>query len=47
MYKYMYIHCMYVLMRDEKEGRSKAHVHVGQTNNKAKLHSTSKAITVF
>ena len=35
---YMYIH---VLMRDEKEGRSKQ----GQTNNKAKKHSTPTAIT--
>ena len=33
-----YIH---VLMRDEKEGRSKQ----GQTNNKAKQHSTPKAVT--
>ena len=28
-------------MRDEKEGRSKQ----GQTNNKAKQHSTHKAVT--
>ena len=34
----MYIH---VLMRDEKEGRSKE----GQTNKKAKQHSTPKAVT--
>ena len=32
---------MHVLMRDEKEGRSKQ----GQTNNKAKQHSTPKAVT--
>ena len=35
---YMYIH---VLMRDEKEGRSKQ----GQTNNMVKQHSTPKAVT--
>ena len=38
------LQCMYivhVLMRDEKEGRSKQ----GQTNNKAKQHSTPKAVT--
>ena len=35
---YMYIH-VHVLMRDEKEGRKK------QTNNKAKQHSTPKAVT--
>ena len=39
MYMYMYVH---VLMRDEKEERSKQ----GQTNNKAKQHSTPKAVTV-
>ena len=32
---------MYMLLRDEKEGRSKQ----GQTNNKAKQHSTPKADT--
>ena len=32
---------MHVLMRDEKEGRSKQ----CQTNNKAKQHSTTKAVT--
>ena len=32
---------VHVLMRDEKEGRSKQ----GQTNNKAKQHSTPKAVT--
>ena len=32
---------MYVLMRDEKEGRKKQ----GQTNNKAKQHSAPKAVT--
>ena len=30
-----------MVMRDEKEGRSKQ----GQTNNKAKQHSTPKAVT--
>ena len=37
-YTCMYIH---VLMRDEKERRSKQ----GQINNKAKQHSTTKAVT--
>ena len=32
---------VHVLMRDEKEGRSKQ----GQTNNKAEQHSTPKAVT--
>ena len=32
---------IHVVMRDEKEGRSKQ----GQTNNKAKQHSTPKAVT--
>ena len=32
---------IHVLMRDEKEGRSKQ----GQTNNEAKQHSTPKAVT--
>ena len=33
------LHVVHVLMRDEKEGRKK------QTNNKAKQHSTPKAVT--
>ena len=33
--------CIHVLMKDEKEGRSKQ----GQINNKAKQHSTPKAVT--
>ena len=33
--------CACVLMRDEKEERSKQ----GQTNNKVKQHSTPKAVT--
>ena len=37
----MYIH---VLMRDEKEGRKKRSKQ-GQTNNKAKQHSATKAVT--
>ena len=39
----VYLNCMHVLMRDErrKEERSKQ----GQTNNKAKKHSTPKAVT--
>ena len=41
----MYVHTctvhVHVLMRDEMEGRSKQ----GQTNNKAKQHSTPKAVT--
>ena len=40
MYMYMYIH-VYMLMR-AAEGRSKQ----GQTNNKAKQHSTPKAVTL-
>ena len=40
----IYIHVyhvfVHVLMRDEKEGRSKQ----DQTNNKAKQHSTPKAV---
>ena len=32
---------VHVLMRDEKEGREKQ----ARTNNKAKQHSTSKAVT--
>ena len=32
---------VHALVRDEKEGRSKQ----GQTNNKAKQHSTPKAVT--
>ena len=38
---YMYTYNVLVLMRDEKEERSKQ----GQTNNKAKKHSTPKAVT--
>ena len=37
----MYIVDVHVLVRDEKEERSKQ----GQTNNKAKQHSTPKAVT--
>ena len=37
---YMFINA-HVFMRDEKEERSKQ----GQTNNKAKQHSTPKAVT--
>ena len=42
-YKYIIIIIIHVLMRDErrKEERSKQ----GQTNNKAKQHSTPKAVT--
>ena len=42
-YKYMYMYVVYihVLMRDKKEESSKQ----GQTNNKAKQHSTPKAVT--
>ena len=40
-YIYIYIY-LHVSMRDEKEERSKQ----GQTNNKAKQHSTPKAVTL-
>ena len=35
------VSCIHVLIRYEKEGRKKQ----GQTNNKAKQHSTPKAVT--
>ena len=42
LYKYLQSFLsIHVLMRDEKEGRSKQ----GQTNNKTKQHSTPKAVT--
>ena len=40
-YRIIVLEYVHVLMRDEKEERSKQ----GQTNNKAKQHSTSKAVT--
>ena len=42
MYTYIHVHCQYIIyMFNEKEERSKQ----GQTNNKAKQHSTPKAVT--
>ena len=37
--------CIHVLMRDEKEGRKKQARSNKQTNNKAKQHTTPKAVT--